>query len=106
MKNIFLLLALCALPLCYAADTNQPVPTPAKTAKQSYKQTVVLTCELHCQACCDKIMKNIAWEKGVKDLVCDLKNQTVTVTYDSRKTDLETLLKAFEKIGKPAKVKE
>ena len=106
MKKILLLFALCALPLCYAADTNQPALTPAKTAKQSYKQTVVLQCELHCQACCDKIMKNIAWEKGVKDLVCDLKNQTVTVTYDTRKTDLETLLKAFEKIGKPATVKE
>ena len=47
-------------------------------------------------------MKNIAWEKGVKDLVCDLQKKTVTVTYDTRKTDLETLLKAFEKIGKPA----
>jgi len=106
MKKILLLFALCALSLCYAADTNQPAQTSAKTAKQSYKQTVVLQCELHCQACCDKIMKNIAWEKGVKDLVCDLKNQTVTVVYDTRKTDLETLLKAFEKIGKPATVKE
>lgn len=69
MKIILLLLALCALPLCYATDTNQPALTPAKTTKQSYKQTV-------------------------------------TVTYDTRKTDLETLLKAFEKIGKPATVKE
>jgi len=51
-------------------------------------------------------MKNIAFEKGVKDLVCDLKTKTVTVTYDTRKTDLETLLKAFEKIGKPATVAE
>ena len=66
------------------------------------RETVVLNCELHCQGCCDKIMKHIAWEKGVKDLVCDLKTQTVTVTYDKRKTDLETLLKAFERIGKPA----
>lgn len=70
------------------------------------KQVVVLTCDLHCQGCCDKIMKNIAWEKGVKDLQCDLKTKTVTVTYDAKKTDVPTLLKAFEKIGKPAKVKE
>ena len=69
------------------------------------KQKVVLSCDLHCQGCCDKIMKNIAFEKGVKDLVCDLKSKTVTVTYDADKTDIPTLLKAFEKIGKPAKVK-
>ena len=43
------------------------------------KEVVVLSCDLHCQGCCDKIMKNIA---------------------------VPTLLKAFEKIGKPATVKE
>ena len=74
------------------------------TSKRSNnRQTVVLSCDLHCQGCCDKIMKNIAFEKGVKDLVCDLDTKTVTLTYDTTKTDLPTLLKAFEKIRKPAK---
>jgi len=76
------------------------------TWKRSNRQTVVLSCDIHCQGCCDKIMKNIAFEKGVKDLVCDLDTKTVTLTYDTIKTDLPTLLKAFEKIHKPAKVKE
>lgn len=75
------------------------------TAKTD-KQVVVLSWDLHCQGCCDKIMKNIAFEKGVKDLVCDLKSKRVTVTYDANKTDVPTLLKAFEKIGKPAEVEE
>lgn len=66
------------------------------------KQTVVLYCELHCQGCCDKIMKNIAFEKGVKDLQFDMEEQAVTVTYDANKTDVPTLQKAFAKIGKPA----
>ena len=70
------------------------------------KQTVVLSCDIHCQGCCDKIMKNIAYEKGVKDLQCDLKTKTVAVTYDANKTDVPTLLKAFEKIHKPATVKK
>ena len=70
------------------------------------KQVVVLSCDLHCQGCCDKIMKNIAFEKGVKDLVCDLPSKTVTVTYDANKTDVEKLLDAFRKIGKPATVRE
>ena len=106
MKNIFLLLAFCVTPLCYAADNNRSAEPQAQTTKQNYKKTVVLSCDLHCQACCDKIMKNIAFEKGVKDLICDLKSKTVTVVYDTRKTYPETLLKSFEKIGKPSTVKE
>lgn len=74
--------------------------------RSNSRQVVVLSCDLHCQGCCDKIMKNIAFEKGVKDLICDLKTKTVTVTFDAAKTDVPTLLKAFEKIGKPATVKE
>jgi len=69
------------------------------------RQVVVFNCELHCQGCCDKIMKNIAFEKGVKDIVCDIKTQTVTVTYDANKTDVPALMKAFAKIGKPVTVK-
>jgi copper chaperone CopZ len=115
MKKIVLFFALCAMPLCYAqepvdAQTGASQPTTQTeqkpVVKQSNKQTVVLHCDLHCQGCCDKIMKNIAFEKGVKDLVCDLKTKTVTVTYDTRKTDLDTLLQAFSRIGKPATVVE
>ena len=80
------------------------MPIVAVMAAKPDKQVIVLSCDLHCQGCCDKIMKNIAFEKGVKDIVCDLKTKTVTVTYDANKTDIPTLLKAFEKIGKPAKV--
>lgn len=96
-RNIFITLLVLALSSLFC--------TPAFAAKAD-KQVVVLSCDLHCQGCCDKIMKNIAFEKGVKDIVCDLKTKTVTVTYDANKTDVPTLLKAFDKIGKPAKVKE
>lgn len=66
------------------------------------KQVVVFAVDLHCQGCCDKVMKNISYEKGVKDIQCDLQKKTVTVTYDATKTDVPTLQKAFAKIGKPA----
>lgn len=91
MKKI-LVLFMAMLPLIgtYAAKTD--------------RETVVLSCELHCQGCCDKVMKNIAFEKGVKDIICDLKTKTVTVTFDNRKTDVPTLLQAFKRIGKPAQV--
>ncbi len=97
MRNLYPILLFCMLVLASAGYAEE---NAAK--KQPNKETVVLYCDLHCQGCCDKVMKNIAWEKGVKDLVCDLKSQSVTVTYDPRKTDLPTLLKAFERIGKPA----
>ena len=97
MKQFLLIGLMALMPLMtLRADDKQ-------TAKQPVKQTVVLACDLHCQGCCDKIMKNIAWEKGVKDIVCDLKTKTVTLTYDTRKTNLDKLLQAFERIGKPAK---
>lgn len=66
------------------------------------KQTVTFYVNLHCEACVDKVMKNIAYEKGVKDIVCSLEKQTVVVTYDANKTDVKTLQAAFEKLGKPA----
>ena len=81
-------------------------PFQGEGRERGSRQTVVLAVDIHCQGCCDKIMKNIAFEKGVKDLVCDLDTKTVTVTYDASKTDIPTLLKAFEKIHKPATVKE
>ena len=68
------------------------------------RQTVIFDVDIHCQACITKIEKNIAFERGVKDLVCDLDTKTVTVTYDPSKTDIRRLQAAFAKINKPAKV--
>lgn len=70
-------------------------------AKQD-KQKVTFYVDIHCQGCCDKIMKNIAYEPGVKDIQCNLEKKTVTVTYNANKTDVPSLQKAFAKIGKPA----
>ena len=66
------------------------------------KQVVVFDVDLHCQGCVTKIEKNIAFEKGVKDLQCDLKEHTVKVVFLSDKTDIKTLQTAFAKLGKTA----
>jgi len=96
MKRIILFL-LAILPMAFVLSTVQAKPN---------KQKVVLYVYLHCQDCCDKILKNIPFDKelknGVKDLEFDIAAQTVTVTYDANKTDVPTLQKAFAKIGKPA----
>lgn len=70
------------------------------------KQTVVFNVDLHCQGCISKIEKNIAFEKGVKDLICDLQKKQVTVVFDNTKTDVPTLQEAFKKLGKPATVNQ
>ena len=103
-KKKYLLIALLSV-FCVLSLSAQRQTTNDQRTKTN-RQTVVLSCDLHCQGCCDKIMKNIAFEKGVKDLVCDLKTKTVTVTFDANKTDIPTLLKAFDKINKPATLKE
>ena len=96
MKRLILFL-LAILPMAYVLSTAEAKPN---------KQKVVLYVYLHCQDCCDKILKNIPYDKelknGVKDLEFDIEAQTVTVTYDANKTDVPALQKAFAKIGKPA----
>ena len=96
MKRLVIFL-LAIMPMAFLLSTTEAKPN---------KQTVVLYVYLHCQDCCDKIMKNIPFDKdlknGVKDIVFDIEAQTVTVTYDANKTDVPALQKAFAKIGKPA----
>ena len=96
MKRLVIFL-LAIMPMAFCLSTAQAKPN---------KQKVVLYVDLHCQDCCNKILKNIPFDKdlknGVKDLVFDLEAKTVTVTYDANKTNVPTLQKAFAKIGKPA----
>ena len=61
-------------------------------------RTVIFKVEqLCCEKCEAKIKKNIPFEKGVKSLKCDIPTQTVTITYDTDKTDIEKLQKGFAK---------
>ena len=96
MKRIILFLMMI-MPMAFMLSTAEAKPN---------KQKVVLYVDLHCEDCCNKILKNIPFDKelknGVKDLVFDLDAKTVTVTYDANKTDVTALQKAFAKIGKPA----
>ena len=90
MKRIFYLMLI--------ALVSGTMSIGAKSSKESVKFYVYL----HCEDCVNKIMKNVAYEKGVKDIVCSIPDQTVVVTYDANKTDVATLQEAFKKINKPA----
>lgn len=80
------------------------VPVSAKDTKKS--ETVVFTVNpgMSCQNCENKIKSNLRFEKGVSDIQTSLKDQTVTVTFDPNKTNLEKITAAFKKIGYEATV--
>ena len=59
---------------------------------------------MNCENCQAKIEKNVSFEKGVTDLVCDLSSKMVAISYKKDKTNPKKLAKAFEKIKMPAKV--
>lgn len=90
MKKIITILIFCALSISLFAKGEREV--------------VVFDVDIHCQNCINKIEKNIAFEKGVKDLVCNLDKKQVTVVFDPEKTSVERLQKAFRDINKPATV--
>ena len=74
---------------------------PTVVAEQNNKETVVFTVqpEMHCKNCENKIKTNLRFEKGVSNITTDVKGKTVTVVYDTNKTDPEKLVAAFAKIG-------
>ena len=39
------------------------------------------------------------FEKGVKQIECDIEGQRVTITYDADKTNSDAIIKSFDKFG-------
>lgn len=61
-------------------------------------QTVVFkVAQMECPNCERKVKSNIKFEKGVKEFTTDVKTQTVTITYDADKTNVEKLQAGFKK---------
>ena len=73
-------------------------------AKEIRVLVMTPTPQMHCESCENKIKKNLRFESGVKKIETSLKNQTVTVTYDSSKTDVKKLQAAMKEIGYETKV--
>jgi len=85
----------CALALMLATVSSKPKPT---------KRTVVYNSSVDCKSCEKKVLDNISFEKGVKDVSVDLLEHTVTVVFDEAKTDTLILAKAIRKLGYEASV--
>lgn len=70
----------------------------AKDAKKASTVTTVFKTDIDCEHCAKRIMDNIPFEKGVKDVKVDVPSKEVTVVYDASKNDAEGLVKGFAKI--------
>lgn len=80
-----------AFSLLFSAQTFAQEKKKVETAE--IKSSVV------CGMCEDRVKKELAFEKGVKDVQVDLENKVITVEYKTAKTDKETIKKAITKIG-------
>lgn len=76
------------------------------SAKPKNQRQVVYQTSIDCKNCVKKVVENVSFEKGVKDLSTDLEKKTVTVTYDAAKTDTLKLANSIRKLGYKAKVVE
>ena len=68
------------------------------SAKDMKTLVVTTNPKMSCQNCENKIKRNLRFEKGIHKIETDLKNQTVTVTYDADKTNEAKIAEAFGKI--------
>lgn len=90
MKQAILLMLTALLVAVGGKDLRQVVLTPTPI--------------MHCQSCEDKIKGELRFEKGVVKVVTDREKQTVTITYNPRKTNVERLQAAMKRIGRDTKV--
>lgn len=69
----------------------------ASVMAKDFRTVVFKVEQLHCESCEKKVKDNIKFEKGVKTFSTQLKEKTVTVTYDAEKTNIEKLKAGFKK---------
>ena len=85
MNRILLVLTLfCSSLVVYAAERATDVFTLDHQMSQN--------CEI-------KIKNNLRYEKGISKIEVSLKENTITITYDPKKTDTEKIIAGFKKIG-------
>ncbi len=68
-------------------------------SENSKSDTVTIQTSAVCEMCVATIEKGYAYEKGVKSSSVDLDSGTVTVIYNPKKTDEETVRTALTNMG-------
>jgi Copper chaperone len=91
MKKI-LIITLALITLNFAANAQEK-----KVNKIS--EVTFSVPDMHGEHCKQEIEKSIPFEKGIKDVIVDIKENTVKIKYDNTKTDVTKIKTAFKKIG-------
>jgi periplasmic mercuric ion binding protein len=91
MKSVLAIFALLFF-ISFTASAQDSISS-GKTAVIKIQTSAV------CGSCKTRIEKNMAFEKGVTDVVLDLDTKIVTITYRPTKTSPDKLRLALSKIG-------
>lgn len=77
-------------------------------AAENSDSTVVFTVQpkMSCANCEKKIKTNLRFEKGIKSIATSVPEQSVTIVYNPKKTNIENITKGFAKIGYKAEIKK
>jgi copper chaperone CopZ len=75
----------------------------ANAKSESDTLVVTTTPQMHCANCENKIKDGLRFEKGVKDIITSVEDQTVTIVYNPKKTDKDKLEATFPKFGYQAR---
>ena len=67
--------------------------------RNSNEEQVVFLVSMDCHNCEQKVVKNIPFERGVRDMTTNLEKKLVTIKYQTNRTDKDKLKKAIEKLG-------
>ena len=95
MQNLLITVLLLSVPFILTAQD-----------KSKGTETVKFITSIDCENCVNNVMKNIPFEKGVKDVKCDLETKEVAITYQKNRNNPDQLKKAIEKLGFTAKVEK
>jgi len=101
MKKYFLITIALIMGVLTVSAQSKKGDTTAKQTPQT--EVTLYIAKMECENCKKKILDKISYEKGVKDLKFDLQKRMLTITYDAKKTTVETLKAALAKIGFEAK---
>ena len=74
------------------------VGVTAQAADDKEKEVKIKTSAI-CEMCKERIERNLAFEKGIKESNLDLKDKVVTVKYNPKKTDVNKIKANISKSG-------
>lgn len=104
LRSISLALGVLAACPCTCSSSGAASADPAESEPARKQLATFAVKQVSCHGCAEKITKRLATISGVDQVAVDLKAARVKVSFDASKTDAETIRKAIEKLGFPARL--